>query len=519
MACLLKFKKLLASFLLAAIFIPFTACPLLAFSSGSNETYPIQFMNAVFETDEMNLQSFVYETVRAVMLSVIVIMIGEPDEYKDKDGCFYEIVTCIYNCKKDSEGADCSHCENTSCNPKTSLLEPNQSNPATFQMLSFINFFYTNPPASGVQYLADLGQKLHLVEPVFAQNISVGWDRFDFAMDIWKAFRNTSYLFLVLVLLLMGFAIMFRVKISPQAVITLQSALPRIIVTLIIITFSYAIVGFLTDLMYVLMNLINFIFRGIIENTNQIWGSIKWVMLNLAPEEPTTNNFRLFMTMVLVGSGPLLILGLVIIIVAIIGLVTGGIGSAIALIVAVVLALVLIIALLRLCWALLRAYVNVLLALIFSPFILLVGVLPGSNSVGSWLKNLLGNLLVWPAVFIMVYIAGFIALSGVTTTGGGFANLIFLPIIGIGILLLTPRAADMIKAFIAGQPFNYGSAIGEALGPARFATQAGWSAAKGYIGGDISAGAGGGRIGQFVEKRIHSQDARDALARALGHKT
>jgi len=57
----------------------------------------------------------------------------------------------------------------------------------------------------------------------------------------------------------MAFMIMFRVRISPQTVITVQSALPKIIFTLILITFSYAIAGFLIDLMYVVIGIFSFI--------------------------------------------------------------------------------------------------------------------------------------------------------------------------------------------------------------------------------------------------------------------
>ena len=42
---------------------------------------------------------------------------------------------------------------------------------------------------------------------------------------------------------------------SPQTIVTIQSALPKIVVTLILVTFSYAIAGFMVDLVYVVMGL------------------------------------------------------------------------------------------------------------------------------------------------------------------------------------------------------------------------------------------------------------------------
>ena len=53
---------------------------------------------------------------------------------------------------------------------------------------------------------------------------------------------------------------MFRQRISPQAVMTIQAALPKVIIALIMVTFSYAIAGFMIDISYVLFLVI---LRGI----------------------------------------------------------------------------------------------------------------------------------------------------------------------------------------------------------------------------------------------------------------
>ena len=50
--------------------------------------------------------------------------------------------------------------------------------------------------------------------------------------------------------------IMFRMKINPQTVINIENALPRIVVAMLLITFSFAIAGFLIDMMYVLIAII-----------------------------------------------------------------------------------------------------------------------------------------------------------------------------------------------------------------------------------------------------------------------
>ena len=451
-------RKIIPIILVLALLFPLFAQPIRAFYSGSNNSYPINFYHAVFKTKEMNLQSFVYETMRATIMSIVTLIVGDHEKYEEDE--YFERI------KKEYE----KYFENPQEESQSINL---QNNDALFQLAQFTSLIYANPPASGVEYLADVGRRLNLVQPAYAQE-GVGWKRFQYALPIWKAFRNVTYVFFVLILVFMGFAIMFRVKISPQTVITIQSALPKIIIALILITFSYAIVGFLIDLMYVIINLTIFFFSNIEFGFPSGLGWLETFMKWLLPKQPTTNDFSLFFTMLTVGIGPLTFILLVIIILGVLGIIglvgTAGISApitAISLLIALILVVLLLLALLRVCWALLKAYINVLIALIFAPFQLLIGTLPGSNAIGSWFKNLIANLAVWPAVFIMTFLSGFITLSGLAevTRTGITGNLIILPIVGLGILLMTPKVSDMIKAFLAGKSFEYGTAIGETMGP------------------------------------------------------
>ena len=46
----------------------------------------------------------------------------------------------------------------------------------------------------------------------------------------------------------------------------------------------------------------------------------------------------------------------------------------------------------------------------------------------------------------------------------GVGGMLILSFMSLGLLLLTPKISDMIKAFLARKPFEYGTAIGEAVG-------------------------------------------------------
>src|SRR5688572_15838339 len=105
------------------------------------------------------------------------------------------------------------------------------------------------PPASGTYWAYSGLEKSGFIPKTYAAE-GVGFSGLKSFMDLWKLFRDAALLLLVVVLIGIGFLIMFRVKINPQTVITLENALPRIVVTLLLITFSFAIAGFMIDLMY-----------------------------------------------------------------------------------------------------------------------------------------------------------------------------------------------------------------------------------------------------------------------------
>lgn len=455
-------RKILLSFLTVLILFSLAVKPLLAFSGPTiRGGYYFNFENAVYKMpEEMNLQSFVNETLKATVSSIITSVVG----------CF-------------------------SCTAE----EREQFPGFIFAAAHLIAGIYTSPPASGVQYLADIGRQLEIVKPAHAQEEGIGFTAMEKVRDIWKAFRNISYVFFVLILVFIGFAIMFRVKINPQTVISLQSALPKIVIALILITFSYAIVGFMIDLMYVFLGLISTIFigpSGLVEQT-----------LGLGDELNTIRGF----VETLLGDSPasavLVTDGIFFVMAGFIAFAASLIAGPINFLMAIIGIILLLVALVRCLWTLLKAYTMVIVSLIFAPLQILVGTLPGSNAIGSWFRNLLGNLAVLPAMFVMFFIGTYLILSGMMEvfdevgpllsgwiTGGAISHLLIvaqeglwnffavmvLPLIGLMVLFMAPKVSDMIKTFLAGKPFEYGTAIGEAFGPMRTVAGVGIAGGIGY---------------------------------------
>ena len=114
---------------------------------------------------------------------------------------------------------------------------------------------FANPPASGVAWTYSGLENAGFVPKTLAAE-GIGMGSIQPFAKIWKIFRDVTYLLLVVVLIAIGFMVMFRTKINPQTVISVENSLPKIIIALILITFSFAIAGFMIDLMYMLIAII-----------------------------------------------------------------------------------------------------------------------------------------------------------------------------------------------------------------------------------------------------------------------
>lgn len=120
------------------------------------------------------------------------------------------------------------------------------------RLTSFIVLPYNNPPASGITWVSKGLENAGLFPHVYAAQ-GLGFASISPLINLWKIFRDIAYMVLVVILIVIGFMIMFRMKLNPQTIITVENALPRIVISLILITFSFAIAGFLIDLMYVVI--------------------------------------------------------------------------------------------------------------------------------------------------------------------------------------------------------------------------------------------------------------------------
>lgn len=351
----------------------------------------------------------------------------------------------------------------------------------------------------------------------------IGFSGLSGIMKLWIVFRNVVFMFFVLIFVLIGLGIMFRIKIDPRTVMTIQNQIPKIIIALVLVTFSFAIAGFLIDMMYVLLFLIFNLFAssGFVDvnsfSPNSIQGSNPLGALGILGGTKIAINASfgigniiasLFdgsmgriigMTLgAIIGGigGSLIPIPGVNVLTGLIGGAVGGFvgGGAIlgvlgGLIAFIVIAAAILIALFRLWFQLIKTYIFILINVVFSPFWIAGGLIPGSTlNFGAWIRDIIANLAAFPTTLLM-FLLGKVFIDEFGR--GGPENFVppfignpgnpkhFAAIIGLGIILLTPNVVQIVRATLKAPEGKLSAGIGQSIG-----------AGAGAAGGTIKSTAG-----------------------------
>lgn len=398
-------------------------------------------------------------------------------------------------------------------NLKLASVDSTKTVTSTSSTNMWSDIFSGNRPLSGIGYTKDLISKLKPVSQVKAADNSFGFNKLLPIQSIWKVTRNIAYFFFVLITIVVAFMIMFKVKISPQVVISVQQALPKIVISILLVTFSYAIAGFMVDLVYVVMGIFSQFFGPILgSGVNN--GQATYLFLNgWTPDG--------FITLI-IYSVLYIILSIVIsLLVAVSAFLTLNTSSfifgAVLIIFFMINIIILIVYIFIGLFNLFKALANFYIDVILGPIKLALGALPGSqSSFGGWLKSLAGRLAVFPVTGILWYFGFYfliqalfaiitcanvdlpdnfaskisMTISGLFTSVGagdtalakmlaynrllsgqcwgppllgnsGSATAIAFILISATSILAIAKVPKMIESAIAGKPFDLESAIGD----------------------------------------------------------
>ena len=360
-----------------------------------------------------------------------------------------------------------------------------------------------NRPVSSVAYVAYVLNHSGIAKSAYAQG--AGWDfltnttlykddpaagttsqAIPVILQLWTISRNLVYLLFVVIFVAIGFMIMFRSKLNPQTVVNIQLALPNIVVSLVLVTFSYAICGFIIDTVFLGHKIIDVAFFQPTDSTladklipsgstySDMISKIDFVTALLLPGNSATgvvspwagvNVFDQFLKFINLGNMFKLVEN-----------VLSGENFFTDLIPLIMVFTLLGIAL-KIFFALITKYVTLILSTIFSPFVFLLSAFPGkSEGTGNFLKTMLSAALSFPAISFMFYLSAFFVSNdvflqlnglpplnktgvldpGLTVAGGALSGRVLEPLIALGILMATvqvPQAIDQalgVKAGITG---------------------------------------------------------------------
>jgi hypothetical protein len=274
-----------------------------------------------------------------------------------------------------------------------------------------IGFLFQGQPASTYSYLAYVSQNLQkhriIPEALAAPATSgVGFSTFSSFLPLWTAMRNIAYLGLVVFFVVYGFMMMFRVNLGQKTVITVQLAIPKLIITLLMITFSYAIVGFMIDIMWVLvyffLNLLKT--QGLIKQATVL--GIDWFPGRIISGERGIIGSFIWNSFVAV---PAAIYGTISLIIGGSGVATSLVSyistialgvSPIGLIIGIIIIIAVLVSYVKLFFKLIGALISIIISLITAPLVLLGNAFPGSSAIGNWLRGLMANISVFPITML-----------------------------------------------------------------------------------------------------------------------
>lgn len=342
-------------------------------------------------------------------------------------------------------------------------------------------------PISGISYTKNLIAKFNPVTTVNAQGFGFTTGA-NAVQKLWQVSRNICFALLTLIIVIFAFMIMFRVKINPQTVITVQSALPKLFGALILITFSYAIAGFAIDLMYVVIGLMASFISGSglsSHNAAQLFDSFTvgenaiglvfefWLAFMLTALYSIFSSFN-----------PLT-----------------WIGGILLLIFAILVGIVSLIFAIKIIVLIFKTFANVVLTIVTGPIEILLGTVMPGMGFGPWFRKLMGHLIVYPLMGLMFFLAFFFLAQSINvglfgaigSLGDDFVNIFpFNPnrtliggnswdpplsvwavtgdallwaIVGYVIFTMIPKTVEIVQGFMSGRPFAYGSAVGESTVP------------------------------------------------------
>ncbi|HRN96035.1 MAG TPA: hypothetical protein PLD54_01145 [Candidatus Levybacteria bacterium] len=399
--------------------------------------------------------------------------------------------------------------------PQTNKIGFVENGGGAIAVVTKMMIFTFDIPISTHDYASYAVSDFGIAKNTYAQNASAGFSSLSPLLPAWAAFRNVVYVLFVIAFMLVGMGIMFRRNMDPKTVMTIQNSIPRVIIVLLLVTFSFAISGFLIDLMYLSMYLLYGVVDSIegvniaVLSPTSIVGSTPFGAIGgfggmgLAAEASRGLGSQISAIfdggvgnavggiIVAIMTLPLLLIPGVNLAVGLgigagalgLGSVVGfgGIGNEVigvigGMIAFLIITIAILSALFRLWIALIKSYLFILIDVAIAPIWIAGSLIPGSPwTMGSWFRHILKYVLVFPLTFAMFLLGtAIIQLFNAIPDDAS----IFAPpfignslnpkhlgsLLGLGLILMLPEVINMIQSIIKAPENQFQKAIPQGFG-------------------------------------------------------
>jgi|GEM_PF-4615908 len=299
--------------------------------------------------------------------------------------------------------------------------------------LSYVSsLLYDNQPVTSPAYARVVAQNIGIAKPAEA---SVSMSKaFSPVIIIWQNARNLSYIFMTVILLILGVMIMVRVRSGGKEPVNALMSLSGVAVALLLITFSYPIASLICD---ICINVGNGLVASVLNkyinaqdiltgletpgsgyNIISMLGDIQNIGIGSSAETLIASVLREFnvplgqitkMFQSVNGDAFLSTVGTIgaaasqLIFGILYSLMDNVVGN--PLIMAII-SFVIFTTMARMVFGLLAAYFSLALKVAFSPIAFIGVAFPGGlGSIGGWIKSIAADALVFPTMFAMILLS------------------------------------------------------------------------------------------------------------------
>ncbi|MFA6981462.1 MAG: hypothetical protein WC243_00315 [Patescibacteria group bacterium] len=286
-------------------------------------------------------------------------------------------------------------------------------------------------PVNLAVYFKDIARRTPILRDTAYAATGYGFVGEEAALVVWKIMRNLAYGIVSVSMIIVGIMIMMRRKINPQTVVTVQSALPRLIMVLVLITFSFPIGATIAAMVGPAMRVSKSIFE----------------ISGMDVLAAGATNLPMILVMWLAG----------------VLIVHSGITG---LIVAVFLLIMMLIFWVIVYIKMLMCFFRIIFHTVTAPLTFAMGAIPGKeDTIGNWFKGVAAEVVAVGAMFFMMRLATFVGAISLTGAfnkptplqyaAGGFvlSDILTLCLAPVVMLMIMGSAIKMpitVKGWILG---------------------------------------------------------------------